>query len=106
MIGLGRDHRWHFVALDDLRRAIADEAFEQFNLTAHCGKMRGFAGSLEMPVTQVAGDRMAGDAVAHPTGRLEPQSDPRASTLPARSAERRGGKQCVSPCRSRWAPSH
>src|SRR3546814_16058272 len=29
--------------------------------------------------------------------------------LPAaavRSEERRGGKECVSPCRSRWAPDH
>src|SRR3546814_13071420 len=24
----------------------------------------------------------------------------------ARSAERRVGKECVSPCRSRWSPSH
>src|SRR3546814_17544770 len=25
---------------------------------------------------------------------------------PARSEERRVGKECVSPCRSRWSPSH
>src|SRR3546814_17200561 len=35
------------------------------------------------------------------------QSDPPArEELPPRSEERRVGKECVSPCRSRWAPSH
>src|SRR3546814_20188157 len=27
-------------------------------------------------------------------------------SLDIRSAERRGGKECVSPCRSRWYPAH
>src|SRR3546814_14482103 len=31
---------------------------------------------------------------------------PRYSRIPARSEERRVGKECVSTCRSRWAPSH
>src|SRR3546814_10467582 len=28
------------------------------------------------------------------------------SSQPARSEERRVGKECVSPCRSRWSPYH
>src|SRR3546814_12656451 len=28
------------------------------------------------------------------------------ATFPGRSAERRVGKECVSPCRSRWSPFH
>src|SRR3546814_20347451 len=37
---------------------------------------------------------------AHPAD-LAPVQDP-----PARSEERRVGKECVSPCRSRWSPYH
>ena len=29
-----------------------------------------------------------------------------AAVLPARSEERRVGKECVQPCRSRWSPYH
>src|SRR3546814_11207251 len=29
-----------------------------------------------------------------------------ASSVPNRSEERRGGKECVSTCRSRWSPYH
>src|SRR3546814_18000069 len=29
-----------------------------------------------------------------------------AAAMPARSEERRVGKECVSSCRSRWSPSH
>src|SRR3546814_1721585 len=31
---------------------------------------------------------------------------PTCSTGPCRSEERRVGKECVSPCRSRWSPYH
>src|SRR3546814_17987014 len=39
------------------------------------------------------------------TVRHKPRPDPRGDP-PARSAERRVGKECVSTCRSRWSPSH
>src|SRR3546814_14548939 len=49
-------------------------------------------------------------------GRTGHRGDPQAARLqrldhadlrqPARSEERRGGKECVSTCRSRWSPFH
>src|SRR3546814_19787653 len=32
--------------------------------------------------------------------------DDKSSGVGLRSEERRGGKECVSPCRSRWSPDH
>src|SRR3546814_7802127 len=39
----------------------------------------------------------------HRSGRAVPHPD---SRPPARSEERRVGKECVSTCRSRWSPYH
>src|SRR3546814_7936386 len=35
-----------------------------------------------------------------------PRCGPAGTALPKRSEERRGGKECVSTCRSRWSPCH
>src|SRR3546814_12589129 len=49
---------------------------------------------------EIGGIGAAMDAVATARGRL------RATENDFRSAERRVGKVCVSPCRSRWSPVH
>src|SRR3546814_10976843 len=43
------------------------------------------------------------EEIATPT--IEPAT-PAKPPEPARSAERRGGKECVRTCRSRWSPDH
>src|SRR3546814_16045787 len=43
---------------------------------------------------------------AKAAGKLAVAFDLEGSTMLIRSAERRGGKECVSPCRSRWSPYH
>src|SRR5881397_4344076 len=55
-----------------------------------------------LPICRRCGCRGAGCRV---------RSSGRSSTAPRRtrgnrSEERRGGKECIEPCRSRWAPSH
>src|SRR3546814_16553034 len=46
-----------------------------------------------------------GSMCRRPAGELISTLDALDRTLPARSEERRVGKECVSKCRSRWAPS-
>src|SRR3546814_1409000 len=55
-----------------------------------------------LQMKHVVGPLGHGDIVAHPPGqRLLVQRD-----VADRSEERRVGKECVSPCRSRWSPYH
>src|SRR3546814_11508013 len=65
-----------------------------------------------------AADRAVGEQVAQPGGdgdlaglaaqRLDARVEGRVAAQRGidRSEERRGGKECVSTCRSRWSPDH
>src|SRR3546814_2636860 len=55
------------------------------------------------PVNSLSRQRAA-PMVPSPNGLRH--SSPRSSDRPARSEERRVGKECVSTCRSRWSPYH
>src|SRR3546814_10762433 len=71
-----------------------------------CG-CAGQADSLRADARRRGADPRPG--FADPGCVLEPAhagGDERTAPWPPRSEERRVGKECVSPCRSRWSPSH
>src|SRR3546814_893096 len=73
-----------------------------------CVGQRMFEWPVQAPAVQVLRDQR-GDAERDAVpgdGRLLGQIDARENRPPGRSEERRVGKECVSPCRSRWSPYH
>src|SRR3546814_17808821 len=78
----------------------------------------------EMRISDWSSDVCSSDLVECPDAALHPQAtalrpagrarrqhclfpaDPHHAGRPARSEERRVGKECVSTCRSRWSPYH
>src|SRR3546814_13493887 len=77
---------------------------------------------ISRPVSETGGGIVEVNAAPGFRMHLEPSSGPprdvaapvidalfppgRRSRIPIRSEERRVGKECVSPCRSRWSPYH
>src|SRR3546814_18482207 len=65
--------------------------------------------TMKAALDRLAGDDFASKAALVLAGVESLASDPAVAngvTLEARSDERRGGKGCVSTCRTRWAPYH
>src|SRR3546814_20307161 len=89
------------VELGDLALQVAPEqAHEVLHLAGRAAPV--FRGEAEQREERNAELDGAGDAAAH---RLRALAVPQ-SARQARSEERRVGKECVSTCRSRWAPCH
>src|SRR3546814_20131133 len=69
------------------------------HLTGHCGVPGGFGPWTRRPDGEALGLRLGECARIRPSARADQPIDPR------RSAARRVGKECVSPCTSTWPPA-
>src|SRR3546814_10312791 len=86
-------------------RAARAQYLPQVRLSASAGAAISSALSDPVGIWSIGGSILA---PLFQGGRLQGQFDAATAQRDqaARSAERRVGKECVSPCRSRWAPCH
>src|SRR3546814_19364383 len=93
------------VCSSDLSDAVASQAGQFATVRRVSGSTR-YDTSTKLAQLAVAAGADAG-AVWLATGRSFPDAlAARAAAARSRSEERRVGKECVSPCRSRWSPNH
>src|SRR3546814_18732907 len=85
--------RGHLKRLDAADRAPATRERKR-----RCGRVTAEV-ACEVHMSAWRREAVGREPPPHRIGRVEPAED-------ARSDERRGGKECVSPCGSRWSTEH